>query len=492
MKTNHTKTNVLLLSMIAIMTLFVNLSALAQDYGLIHPQSISYFVEQNSTNLYAIKVDSVSVNSTESYYEFYKDWGYNDTTFLTCPDQPIWIGHRCKVLSNGDHIFYNSQDEELLIRSKAQPGETWELFEFSDGSTVQASLISITEETVLTMIDSIKTIGLQLLDSNGMAINSQINNMTISFGKSIGLITMIEAFNFPDTLRQLYLDGESDYGIGNYSFTWEDIYDFQVDDEFQYTYMYTNQSYGDYKFILLKVLDRIDYPFGDSVSYSFERKTYEIDFSTVILTPDSSTLQISNYNETYAFIADSILLPNEAITTFRPYTDNLQYSLCYSPDFNNRRLLTGGGDIYELLQSPQFGACLSMFESNSISNKYAEGIGLVSSHISYFDGPFVMHDLFYYKKGAETFGTPLAIDEVKPDFMDLITFYPNPATDHLNIEGLRSGDIVRLHSILGREIKVVPASENQIQISLNGLSEGIYFLQVRRGDQVQVFKVLKE
>ena len=68
---------------------------------------------------------------------------------------------------------------------------------------------------------------------------------------------------------------------------------------------------------------------------------------------------------------------------------------------------------------------------------------------------------------------------------------PNPTQDFLLVEGLQTGDVLQFYSVLGKEIFLSQVSENPAKYSLAGLRNGIYYLSVRTGQGLTVFKVLK-
>ena len=70
-----------------------------------------------------------------------------------------------------------------------------------------------------------------------------------------------------------------------------------------------------------------------------------------------------------------------------------------------------------------------------------------------------------------------------------IKLFPNPASVFINIEGLKRNDVLSIYDVAGELIKVDHLSGNTATLGLNKLPEGIYFLEVRRGDEMQVFKV---
>ncbi len=69
--------------------------------------------------------------------------------------------------------------------------------------------------------------------------------------------------------------------------------------------------------------------------------------------------------------------------------------------------------------------------------------------------------------------------------------YPNPAGDFVNISGLESTANYTLHTLDGRTVRTGEIAQNG-QISLSGMSSGIYLLQVSASDSKQTIKIIKK
>lgn len=76
-----------------------------------------------------------------------------------------------------------------------------------------------------------------------------------------------------------------------------------------------------------------------------------------------------------------------------------------------------------------------------------------------------------------------------------IKLYPNPATNFVSLSGLQGGETITMHTATGIRItarQVTTASARQ-QVSLMGISKGIYFLRVQHTTQkVELFKLIVE
>ena len=76
---------------------------------------------------------------------------------------------------------------------------------------------------------------------------------------------------------------------------------------------------------------------------------------------------------------------------------------------------------------------------------------------------------------------------------DQINVYPNPATDFINVDFGTQTDrttLVKIYSSTGQEIvsKTVAPNTNQIEINVNKLAGGIYFMQIDNGNGKPIVK----
>ena len=62
--------------------------------------------------------------------------------------------------------------------------------------------------------------------------------------------------------------------------------------------------------------------------------------------------------------------------------------------------------------------------------------------------------------------------------------YPNPTSGTFMIEGLESGQRIRIFNSLGANILDMPVQQAKEEISLEGQPDGIYFISVSKEDQV--------
>ena len=93
-----------------------------------------------------------------------------------------------------------------------------------------------------------------------------------------------------------------------------------------------------------------------------------------------------------------------------------------------------------------------------------------------------------------TVGATVGIDEIQPVAIDY-TVFPNPAKDEITLSGLDASDKeknVRIYSVMGELVYeiTVPAKASTYKISLIGLAEGLYCINISNADGQVVKKVM--
>lgn len=73
-----------------------------------------------------------------------------------------------------------------------------------------------------------------------------------------------------------------------------------------------------------------------------------------------------------------------------------------------------------------------------------------------------------------------------------IAVYPNPVTGRLTIVAEESIISVRVYDILGNLVLESKAAASTYQLDVSGLSNGVYLLQLQKGEQILTGKLIKE
>jgi len=84
------------------------------------------------------------------------------------------------------------------------------------------------------------------------------------------------------------------------------------------------------------------------------------------------------------------------------------------------------------------------------------------------------------------------IRQVKFDLSGQLVVYPNPAIADVTVEGVKGIDEIVLLDLSGRVVKTLKGVENKNTVSLNGLSSGMYFMQIIGQNQVVASKLISK
>jgi hypothetical protein len=107
------------------------------------------------------------------------------------------------------------------------------------------------------------------------------------------------------------------------------------------------------------------------------------------------------------------------------------------------------------------------------------------------ESPLEGHNLYRLKQidydGSYQYSTAR---QVSFEQTSRIVVYPNPSTDYLIVEGLKSNEEIRIVNTNGQIVKALEASRNKSTINLDGLRQGAYFVKVVNGNSTVVQKLI--
>ncbi|MBE0637338.1 MAG: T9SS type A sorting domain-containing protein [Bacteroidales bacterium] len=451
----------------------------AQNYQTFNSGRIASYEDQWNVIKF-VRIDSVNFQTDSVLMPF---GGFQEISYQECYiiDGVSWLGKEIIVHDNGWNLFVTSEEDTVHINTAVTQGETWTAFHRPGQLIITATLISHDVQNFLGLQDSVKTIGFQAYNHLMEPINHAINSMTVALSKNFGFVRTLNFALFPDIypyigndwdgLREFELIGLSDPQVGVQNLTWMEVHDFQPGDEFHvYYFNATFFAPNELQQTIQRYLDRED--FADSVRYSVERI--------------QSTLHYSYQGNTFEFIHDTI------IETYRPNEDfdKLPGEIVFDEDWADGAFyykLNTQWHQAKIKPSPDFW----LFNSGEYCWNYLIIDGCISDYTWYkgLGGPYhncdfwgeIERSLVYYKKGSETWGTPLVIvgmEENQPK--NGINIYPNPATDKLWImcEDTDLPLTVEFYDLHGRLAKEVVLSETVQQIGLQEFTRGFYSYRI--------------
>ena len=71
-------------------------------------------------------------------------------------------------------------------------------------------------------------------------------------------------------------------------------------------------------------------------------------------------------------------------------------------------------------------------------------------------------------------------------------FYPNPATDVLNVSAASNIDMISITNLLGQEVRHIAPNQKQVALNIADLQNGVYLMKVQTGEKVSTVKFIKK
>ena len=375
-----------------------------------------------------------------------------------------------------------------MIKTKAALNEEWLCFTTPELG-FKAKIIAAEIENVLGTPDSVKTISFQAIDSNGQNISHEVNNLNLKLSKNFGILKTINFYSFPELnlgfllqwLSEFTLIGFDNPETGIQNLTWKAVNDHNIGDELHTSGTTAYAYYYKYTETIEKVLDKTIS--GDSIIYNWENKV-----KISIQTPDSNTFTAT-------------------VDTITQYiTSNPEFDILPGVAWQ----LSSWGDFYNanMMYQGEHGPVKTFGNETNAVEKGTElfmgdtcytpvivcGCAADYTYYSGLGGPYYycnmgidqyIRELVYYKKDGIEWGTPIDFTvnsnlipiEQKPE---LVTVFPNPASDLVNIVFKGNTGEYRLQIVdnSGRKIAEYSLKGEDNSIDLSSFKKGIFLLRI--------------
>ncbi len=475
---------------------FLTLNLFTQNYQCVVENEEHLF--SNGTDYKAVKIDSVSYLPDFTSYFNFTILGFNNTSPPNCysPDHPTWFGKQVDIYSNGNHVFYNLDNEPILIQSAALLGEGWNCYTFYEGDYIRCMVTAVEEQEFLGLTDSVKTISFQAYDYYGNPISHQVNSKQLQLSKNNGFIKALNFKLFPE-LEESYpsfevfeeydLCGISNPEVGVQNLTIKDIFDFEIGDEFHiYDYSTSISMGGHHYHEIHRVLDK--HWLSDTVvSYDFERcikrKVYDYNWDdTTYFEHDTLSENIN----LLSFIDAGLNEVPETLIENNYGWSSLHWYYQSNGSLGKTTKYYYGGFAYDPGDDCAYEIIDYYFDSYFI-----EGLG--GSYWHYWDQAYENYrKLQYYKKGDEVWGTPYNCDSLLTSVpvpqinTGNVSIAPNPMQRSTNIylENLNNGFTFMLIDSFGRQIQIVESHGPELTFNRKNLPSGIYFYNIISEDKM--------
>lgn len=475
----------LILLFTCITTLFTN----AYNYQAVYSHRTVFF--QEAEEVLPIKIDSIKINGDTILYPIRSI----ETVDYSCfdPKGASWMGKKIIVNQNWNY-FFNAQNDTIKFKTSASLNESWDVYS-SPEMLIKGTVISIDTVHFLGLVDSVKTIELKAYTITLNALPHKLDSKKIRISKHYGFIDAMNFNSWPayqftyiqGDIFQPTLAGMTNPEIGIQNLTWFKVFDFQPGDEIHIEYnagwsvgpppptFTTNAK------TIKKYISRTDHT--DSIQYSVD-----IQYTT------TEYIQGTYIPTIYHYTTTETIKPNTEFDKLarEPIIDD------YSAGFYTQHNRTFQFKTEPYITETVFGENDPNCWTDIIVDgcfpyvSYYKGLGGPYSFCQGWMMSFENSSLVYYKKGSETWGTPLIIDgfsETKSK--QAIAVYPNPATDIISFRITENAEIT-ITDLQGKSLinKAISSFDNTI--SLNNLSAGLYIYRiVQNGNVTQTGKISK-
>jgi hypothetical protein len=468
----------------------VSLIIYGQNYTPVLPQDTVIF------NHGTISVDSVRISGRDKIYYHFQTIGYSEPATRECTYRlfPNWTGKLTVVKENEDNLFFNKYNDTILIRPAAAINTTWHLAGLENGSYFEAKVTAKKTQNILGITDSIKVITITKKSAAGQTEPSDFNGKQIILSKNNGFVKAINFLNFPSDTSSYILTGKHKKGIYNISL--RDIYNIEPGDEIHTeivisTIPYYGNRYRERKAYLSRTLNG-----NESVTFQYALKGIH---EYVNWQEDSSSMRIyeDTISETFIFsnfYNEGLHLPPHKVELIK--TEDSRYEL------NHGCIIEGPQQYGRIKKSPSnyitgspvindSVVCMSevIWGGNFRNYFYLEGLGG-----PYFteEGDFFPNANYnvpvYYKKGNQTWGTPIDFITATTPARQTIeySFAPNPFSDQavltFDYNPSRSYTL-KVMDMLGNVVIEKEVKESSVNLSGAELTKGIYIFRLSGGQE---------
>ncbi len=474
----------------------------AQNYACLQNGTPHYFINGNGY-LRGIRIDSVKTYPDSTvYYPFHTPRGaYNISPgppAVLNKDGGSWLGKKVTQLTDGTFIFDNYfTDSIVVIQTQAKAGDSWVFYKDTGSLYYNATVVSTDTMTVLGSVDSIKQILITAQNAAGVVPSDSLNNLKITLSKNSGFVQVFDLYTFP------YHKPDSAYHTG---------LDFFLDKSTNEpgTINGISKAVGPNSFVtVFKLVDFIN---------QNEQQLYAWNTGDIISSETHTGLPIAG-GSTREFLQDTITGRSVAghIATITAAGSLAHYpslypgkAICQAGTYNFSDLnfpIIGDGQVPEdsykpsnyifyypddtdyCVHSPKY---LSVRPSitglGSVAERatFKKDVGRVSYYYQDGEPTYETDDITYYHIGGNSCGTPLFVPENTTAGTEVVSVYPNPATNEVTISSSARIQEVTICDLLGQAVLSKAYNSKQVKVDVANLSKGTYFIKMN-GTEVRRF-----
>jgi hypothetical protein len=509
----------------------------AQNYDCFQSNTQHFFLNGNGY-LRGIRIDSVREDNYGDtiYYPYHTQRASVCCSFIF-PSMDSsggsWLGKKVIKQTDGTFLFDDIWQDTIVIKTLAQPGDSWTFFSDTTQKSYKAIVTSKDTMTILGAIDSVKKITLEADSAGTVNISDPLNNFQIILSKDHGFAQIFDVYTFPYRLSvnqnpdNFFIDYYLNLALDNVTYDTTTIYTWMpgarklpdANNSIFHLLAFYNPSYMDvYNFALGDIYEveaGENYPqaimdeylsatvvskISNQYSVSY---TWSESWKATQSTPNgNSNTSLFYYINTGPFdtsrIFDFTKLPEEwgpnyvfyyypsAVNISSPGSQcaNSNYVYCKSSSYNNSYpgFVTDDGGIQYLLDFTSYGIGYGQTASSTtqyFGNPFdPDGSGTINSSTEQY---------IYTKKGDSSCGgyVPLSVPTLSA-VDNKIELYPNPAQNSLTISSSSGITEVIISNLLGQTVFSRHYNDEQVQVDLSQLPSGVYTAKIN-GTQIKKF-----
>ncbi len=398
------------------------------------------------------------------------------------------------AIINNDSSIFKTRDQRgfsLVFPHHYSLDSNW-VFGISSNFKLVATCDSLYQDSLNNGLDSMAQVSIQVYDSSNNLDSSHHFNTTYIISKQNGLFETIDFTGLDIAFRYQAFEWSSQTTVNENSAL-------TVGDEFQY-YMSLYGSgvpyFGTHTFNTIVIADSTanNIRYVSYLRLEQDRPPIPGNYTTPILR-DTVSIQF-NLNSIYSNNRSSII---------NLTTKGFRYPIFGRTGSNTARRIyyryqTGNVFVYDSISS-QSPANLNTIDSILLRSYFVDErlqiIGISNEFRIQNFGTSLVNEkhIFYFKKGSETWGTPLnlivGLDEM--NINEALSIFPNPTQGQITIHEIENVELIQVYNIHGQKVKeVFPLRQETVQLLLEG-TPGVYFLRMQLKDgSVKTAKVVKQ
>lgn len=511
--------------LISLMISFLHSMVSAQDWQCIQNEATTFFIDTTDyyyqpnmqNTVWAARIDSV--RDSDGYRYFYGYHSLRQVSFIygywsyECLD-PKGASRIGKCMSSGPdgNFFFNSKGDAIRICTDKHAGDSWICCRINDTTRLYAFINEETVDSILGNPDSVKYMTFEARHINGQVVSHPLNGKPFVLSKHFGMITLYDFFVFPAYSQELNpfhvlcgIDSDSSkQGIQN--LTKKRIYSFSPGDLFHTFFKdWWSDNYTDSHEtrILNTILDSTWNADGSEVIYRVARFTDDwFGLGTEHNYTRDTVNWVYNFSPGESQILDK--LPGETCYVYSD-SNELKSANTYvqypgkTGSYHSRYFKTLNATYFPASYCSDTLVGISTSpESISGSSYFIEGCGGGYYSYGWNDGHWYYHkqySLVYYKKGEETYGTPINTSTwLDPNALpeeeksgSLISLYPNPASNKITIKinRIETNSVkLQIYDLLNRKVKEYDVDGTFTILNIEDLSKGLFLVKVFDGHRI--------